>query len=347
MTGYERIRAITTSKVETSLRMVLVALVDHMSDTQETCWPSVETIAARAGLCERQARGLLADAEARGLIRRWVGDHKSRDIEIVWGALATATATLTARGGARGAAKTASPTGKDCPPTGKDCHAKTATPTGKDCYPNRQRLPDGYAKTAPEVTIEATSEATIEAECAPAATAGPRAPAPPKPVKLASGAYQLAVDAFTAEHRAMMGTSYPWVFHGNPHDGVRVKAWLAAARVDAEHPADGVERIRHAARAYLAAVQARTAWPIGEPAQTRHFTRDLARWLQTDPGARPAIELAARPRSRSDDRRESLAALDVALQRALEREHAERVRDHQEPPDAEAQHPGGRSAGAG
>jgi len=199
------------------------------------------------------------------------------------------------------------------------------------------------ARSESSSTPAATATATGTPEIAPAVAGR----ASSKSSRKLSAAYQLAIDAFNLEHIARMGAAYPWIFHGRDADGARVKAWLAAARVDADQPAGGVERIRLAARAYLAAVQARTAWPAGEPAQTRHFTRDLARWLQTDPGARPAIELAARPRSRSDDRRESLAALDVALQRALEREHAERVRDHQEPPDAEAQHPGGRSAGAG
>ena len=36
-------------------------------------------------------------------------------------------------------------------------------------------------------------------------------------------------------------------------------------------------------RAYLNANKAGKTWPKGEPAQTRHFDRDLARWLQTDP----------------------------------------------------------------
>ena len=165
------------------------------------------------------------------------------------------------------------------------------------------------------------------------------APKAPKPVKAPSGAYQLAVDAFSAEHRATMGTAYPWVFHGNPHDGARVKAWLAAARVDADEPADGIDRIRLAARAYLAAVQARTAWPIGEPAQTRHFTRDVARWLQTDPSVRP-VEPPSRNRSRSDDRRDSLAALDLAFTRAKDREDAERINNPPEPEEPPSEYPG-------
>lgn len=178
MKPQDRTRAILTSRVELSLRMVLVVLADYMSESHEVCWPSVESVAERAGLCERQAREVLNSAEARGIIRRVAGEHKSRDITINWTALAAAEAPSTSRGGARPAKTAASP-------------AKTAGEssgaTGKDCHPDRQSLPPQPAKTAAvtgkdcprsdhEATIEATSEGTI-ARAPDPTTDRPTAPA--------------------------------------------------------------------------------------------------------------------------------------------------------------------------
>jgi hypothetical protein len=164
----DRTRAILLSKVESSLRIVLVVLSDAMTEERETCWLKVETIAERSGLCERQVRDLLADAEGRKLIRRWEGEHKSRDIAIEWDALAKAEAPASARGGARvKGAKTAPQPAKTAPET-----------TGKDCHPDRQSLPPAPAKTAavtgkdcPRSGKEAGTEAGKEA-----GSAGPADP---------------------------------------------------------------------------------------------------------------------------------------------------------------------------
>ena len=110
-----------------------------------------------------------------------------------------------------------------------------------------------------------------------------------KPAKIAKpppSGYHAAIDAFHQEHIAILGTEYPWIFVGRDADGGRVKTWLAAARVAVDDPAPGIARIRGAARAYLRAVEAKTAFPTGPPS-THHFTRELARWLATDPDAAP------------------------------------------------------------
>lgn len=167
MNPQDRTRAILRSGLEPSLKIVLVALADHMDTARDVCWPGVETIAAESGYCERQAREILDDCESRGLIVRWSGEHKSRDIRIVWEALATAKATPSTRGGRRVPAKTATKPAKTAGEQG-----------GKDCHPNRQSLPPQPAiiatitgKDCTRSDHEATSEATSEATT-------PKAPVP-------------------------------------------------------------------------------------------------------------------------------------------------------------------------
>jgi hypothetical protein len=107
-------------------------------------------------------------------------------------------------------------------------------------------------------------------------------PAPKKAAKEVHPGRKLVIDAFCEEFTAAFGTSYPLIFSGHPSDGPRVKVWLDMARVSTTDPGPGVERLRLAARAYMAAVEARTAFPIGDPATTEFFTKQLAKWLQTD-----------------------------------------------------------------
>jgi hypothetical protein len=165
MKPQDRTRAILLSKVETSLRIVLVVLADAMLEERETCWLAVETIAERAGLCERQTREVLNSAEERGIVRRWSGEHKSRDIAIDWEVLAQAEPPKSTRGGSRPAKTAGEPAKTATQP------AKTAgDTTGKDCHPDRQSLPPQPAKTAtftgkdcPRSGKEAGSEAGMEA----------------------------------------------------------------------------------------------------------------------------------------------------------------------------------------
>jgi hypothetical protein len=169
-------------------------------------------------------------------------------------------------------------------------HPATAT-ANADNPPESSSVPPARLQPASSVPPHARSDhrLTDPPITDPEGSSPPAGGAPPKParVKVPSGAYQLAIDAFDSEHRAIIGPAYPWMFQGRDADGARVKSWLAAARVSDAAPAEGIERIRLAARAYLTAVRAGTAFPIGKPAQARHFTRDLAEWLQTDPSVKP------------------------------------------------------------
>lgn len=162
MKPQDRTRAIFTSKVEPTMRLLLAVLADFMNE-QDVCWPGAETVAERTGLCERQTRDLLNDAEVRGLIRRTARDHKVRDITIEWEVLAAAPAPATKRGGARTPAKTAPVGAKTAPHTGVQTlpvgvqslpvwGAKTAAQGSKDC-----------TRSVQEASSEASSEASTRA----------------------------------------------------------------------------------------------------------------------------------------------------------------------------------------
>jgi hypothetical protein len=150
------------------------------------------------------------------------------------------------------------------------------------------------------------------------------APKADKPTKLPKAdkpkvhGYKASIAAFEAEWLAASGhpewrwgTLVPWRWKGHQPDGGRVTTWCEVARISEDDPASGVERVRNAARAYLAAVIVGRAYPFGEPPSVEWFTRHFDRWLQTSPDALPA-----RPSARAspdDTRRASLAAVERAL----------------------------------
>jgi hypothetical protein len=92
--------------------------------------------------------------------------------------------------------------------------------------------------------------------------------------------YQEAIDHWTAITLPWVqapATRYPWVFQGQNHDGSKVKRWLRASQ--------GLEHLKLAMNRYVDAVQAGTTWPAGDPPLTRHFDRELARWLAAPPSS--------------------------------------------------------------
>jgi hypothetical protein len=163
---------------------------------------------------------------------------------------------------------------------------KATRENGPDSEPSELKRPEGDPKAtkdrpetvhARDLLNQEPEPRTFLAPSAPPAPKGKRAKAPP------SKAYPLAIECWTVEHRAAFGADYPWVFKGRDADGSRVKAWLAAACVSEDGPAAGLDRLATAIRAYFAAVRAREAWPRGDPATTKAFSRDLAKWLRTSP----------------------------------------------------------------
>jgi hypothetical protein len=95
-------------------------------------------------------------------------------------------------------------------------------------------------------------------------------------------------DQFGEAFTEVFGTRYPWVFKGYPSDVQRVTVWIEGAKVKEATPDEGLARLRGAALAYCKAAKAGAAYPNDGQATTHWFTRDLAKWLQTDPTKKPA-----------------------------------------------------------
>lgn len=143
-------------------------------------------------------------------------------------------------------------------------------------------------RRGPRVELREDTSSTSTSTSTPVDTSHPADAGAPHwpPVssrKKPSGTYHLAIQVWDAEHLSAFGVSYPWVFHGRDADGARIKSWLSTARVTIADPTPGLERLRRSFRAYFDAVQSGDAWPRGDPASTRHYTRDIAKWLQVDP----------------------------------------------------------------
>lgn len=314
MTPGERTRAILVSRADTSIKVVLLAIADAMHEDRLTSWLSVETIANRASLCERQARAVLREAEQLGVLHRWKGEHAQRNCEIRWDVLAALTTVPSKRGGSRKQAKTAGH------------HANTATPPEEDsgtgetqqsaetmqtlppveggsvCQGNMQSLPGKVANTATESGkhcplsgSEADLEADLETVRAPSAPPPRTPPAQVELIPRPAAAHpkpssdtpflRRVTDQFGEAFLEVFHTDYPWVFKGREHDGHRRNIWIEAAKIREADPEPGLQRLRVAALAYCRAVKDKTAWPKDEPANTARFTDKIATWLQPADGA--------------------------------------------------------------
>lgn len=167
----DRTRAIALSKLEPSARLMLVMIADFMGAAGR-CWPSVETLAARTGYCERQARAILADLDQRKIIRRVWGEHLTRDMMIDWDTLATVEPVAHSRGGKRAAKIATTEPAK----IAADGVAKIAEMGGKDCMRQAAVFAEMGGKDCPRRDQEAIKEAIKEA---PIARESPPAPKPP------------------------------------------------------------------------------------------------------------------------------------------------------------------------
>lgn len=169
MKPQERIEAIRSSRVEPSMRLLLVMVASHMADTRLSCWVGTDTLAEETGLAERRVRDLLAEAEAAGLIERFWGEHRAKDIRIRWDTLAATEPKTSNRGGKRD--KSDEP-GKHCPPPGNDCRV-----TGKQQQGGGQSLPNCPADIAPEPVLN--RDLNREENTPPPPTGAAPAPAGP------------------------------------------------------------------------------------------------------------------------------------------------------------------------
>ena len=111
-------------------------------------------------------------------------------------------------------------------------------------------------------------------------------------------AEQLATEAWVEEFRTAFGQEYAWRSRGRDSDRAQIKSWLEAAHVVPEAAHAGNARLRDGMRRYFEAVVAGIAWPRGQPAQTRHFTRDIAGWLQEPTAHQPRVPPSAGVRTK-------------------------------------------------
>lgn len=101
MNPQDRTRAILRSRLEPAMRLLLVAIADHMNP-QDVCWVKPETMAEETGLARSTVILHLTALEQAGILRRWSGEHKAKDHAIDWDALAGyQPPTATKRGGAK------------------------------------------------------------------------------------------------------------------------------------------------------------------------------------------------------------------------------------------------------
>lgn len=101
MKPQERHAAIFASKVEPSVKLLLMAVASYLTDTGGACYASPETLAAMTGLARSTVIGMLGEGVEAGYLRRFEDGHKAKTTEIVWDALATSEPKQTKRGGVR------------------------------------------------------------------------------------------------------------------------------------------------------------------------------------------------------------------------------------------------------
>jgi hypothetical protein len=129
-------------------------------------------------------------------------------------------------------------------------------------------------------------------------------------------------DAWGRLYRERYGQGYPWQLQGA--DRVHVQGWAEACGGSEQRFVDGVLR-------YFEAVDAGQTWPQGEPAQVRHFTRELAKWLSNQgPAIRgeyrpaePRLELVEQQDTRTPQEREEAGRRSLAAKERHEAKYAE------------------------
>ena len=92
MKPQHRTRAILKSGLEASQKIILVAISDHMEDTEEgpdrNARPSVDLLCAETGLSERTLQGHIQTLIKAGILsRHQIPGHRTPHYLIDWGAL--------------------------------------------------------------------------------------------------------------------------------------------------------------------------------------------------------------------------------------------------------------------
>jgi hypothetical protein len=249
MKPQDRTRAILRSGLPSTHRLIAIALMDY-ADASDQAWPSVATVARDTGLNERTVRRALKALEGRCLIL--IG-HRSGCRVFQFDRLALP--------------------GRAPAPSGRSARSPRAErPIGPSARSLRAERPLPPGAAPDEATREATKEATSSSVAKSRPVKRKARKKKKEPEKLPGYAETIAHwQEQTQPWVHPPATRYPWVFQGQNHDGSKVKRWLRAAQ--------SLEHLKEAINRYVAACHAGTTWPKGEPPMTKHFDRDLARWL--------------------------------------------------------------------
>ena len=157
MRSWERFAAIEACKLPTAHRAVLWVVSAAMRHDRPYSWLSVQTIARRAGLSERQARVILTDLRDRAiLIPADAGEKKTRVMAIGWDALTAALPAMSQRGRRRTEPEETTGKPEETAPEvsngyGHDRHPEVTSTVGEETAPqDRKSLPTKPEETAPE-----------------------------------------------------------------------------------------------------------------------------------------------------------------------------------------------------
>jgi hypothetical protein len=165
MKPQDRTRAILRSKLEPSKRLLLVAIADHM-DAAGVCWVRPETMAEETGLSHSTVDRLLTELQQDGVLRRWWGEHRAKDIAIVWESLLNATSKATNRGGKRTpkSGEKSPNIGDHTPIIGDDTPNNGGPPDNRVDGPRTSgRRPPNIGEMPPDVRPRSDQEAANEA----------------------------------------------------------------------------------------------------------------------------------------------------------------------------------------
>lgn len=166
------------------MRLLLVMMSTYMSDGRDVIWCKPDTLAEDTGLALSTVEALLKEAQAAGLVERWQGDHRAKDMRIVWPAVAAYEGKATKRGG-RKTPNTGghTPNTGDIPPITGDQLPPDNRGSGPrssvDCPPNIGGLPPEHRARSDQGTDQGTDQEPTNARARVSEPASPPPVAPP------------------------------------------------------------------------------------------------------------------------------------------------------------------------
>ena len=260
MTLLERMQLVMPVPLRGAAKAVLVALAYHGLK----CTAGQDKLALESGYSAKSVRAALATLEAQGLISVRHG-RTTNTATLNVDAIRAATARERPKG--KPVTRKVVPFSRKVVPTGhSEGSSAQSEGSSESNGVGHSEATSGHSEATSVLTRKVVP--TNQEENQEKNQEG----SPPSPPKRGGSPYHETIRLWDLEHEAAFGSRYPWRFKGRSSDGGRVKAWIASAPPD---------RLQSAFRAYFGAVKAGRAWPQGEPPQTRHFDRDLSRWLSS------------------------------------------------------------------